>query len=463
MRNFGMLTNLALGLGCVAGAAAQLPGTGRAVAGLAWADSNMQSFMQSNDIRAGLLAISHNGVIVYQRGFGYLDEDEDQPIPENALVRIASCTKPFTGAAIQRLAANGVIDLEDHAFSLGQSGGGLLTLTPFGPLGDTRLRDIRVRHLLTHTAGWDRSPPNTDWTYEECQIAGDMGVSSPPGRSNTMRWILGQSLQFSPGMRYEYSNIGYLAAGLIVEEMSGTGLVTYLRQNILTPSMWVPSTDLRQGRTFQADQPAREAYYEGAQNWCVFQSECPGLRCSILCDSPYGSWDHEARIGQGGLVVSSATMLEFMKRYYIGAGSESIGAPVQPDWSGSHGGALTGVNCRAWQRGDGTNVFVWFNKRNGDEEEGNFGSLFADQINDNLAAQTNWPSEAVDGFWVLPGVAAPSVLGSYNYPFRSFLIALSQVTSGSKLNLKPGTESFSGTITTKLRLSAPLGTARIGG
>lgn len=445
-----------------AAASAQLPVTGRAVSQLSWADSNMQSFMQTNDIRAGLLAISHNGTVIYQRGFGYLDDDEDQPIPENALVRIASCTKPFTAAAIQRLIAQGHFTLQSHAFDLGQTDGGVLEIDPWPSLDDTRIRDIRIRHLLTHTSGWDRSVDG-DLTYEECQIAGDMDVSSPPGRERTMGWILGQHLNFSPGARTAYSNIGYLAAGLIVEQVSGDSLITYLRRNILTPSMWVPSTDLRGGRTFRADQPPREAYYEGPQYWCVFESECPGLRCSILCEAPYGSWDHEARVGQGGIVISPATALEFMNRYYVRSYSESIGMPVEPDWSGAHGGSLEGVNCRVWQRGDGTNVFIWFNKRNADEEDGNFAKMFADQIDNELDSQTNWPTAAMDGFWVQPGAFQISVLGSYNYPFRGFVNALNQLTDGSKVNLKTGSDPFVGTISTKLRLSAPLGAARIGG
>lgn len=443
-------------------ATAQLPVTGIPVAQLSWADSNMQSFMQANDIRGGLLAISRDGVIVYQRGFGYHNESESQPMPENALVRIASCTKPFTGAAIQQLAAAGDFTLESFAFNLGQTGGGVLNVTPWPSLGDSRLRNIRIRHLLTHSAGWDRGVVG-DWTYEECQIAGDMGVTSPPGRTNTMRWILGQPLQFAPGTDSAYSNIGYLAAGLIVEQVSGQSLITYLRQNVLTPTMWVPATDLRQGRTFRADQPAREAYYECLQNWCVFQSQCGGLRCSILVDSAYGSWDHEARIGQGGIVISAATALEFMSRYFVASGSQSIGMPVNPGAFGSHGGALVGVNCRFWQRGDGTNVFIWFNKKNADEEEGNFASMFATQIDDDLDAQTNWPTAAVDGFWVQPGPILVSVLGSYNYPFRGFANALAQLDNGSKVNLKPGTDTFVGTINKRLRLSAPQGVARIGG
>lgn len=444
-------------------ALAQLPTTGRFVSQLSWADTNMRDFMDTNDIRGGLLAISRNNVIVYQRGFGYHDDGEDQAMPENALVRVASCTKPFTGAAIQQLVDAGDFDMLDNAFELGQAGGGVLNITPFGGLGDSRLRDVTVQQLLTHMGGWDRGTVG-DWTYEECQIAGDMDVNSPPGRTNTMRWILGQPLQFTPGARADYSNIGYLAAGLIVEQESGLSLITYLRQNVLTPDMWVPSTDLRQGRTFREDQPAREAYYDGGDDWCVFEGDCAPLRCSVLSASAYGGWDHEARIGQGGLVISSATALEFMARYYVGSGSMFIGAPVDADDSGSHGGALTGVNCRFWQRGDGTNVFIWFNEKNDDEDGSNFASLFATRIDDELDTQTDWPTTAVDGFWVQPGIFGVGFLGSFNYPFLSFASAYAQLTDGSKVNLKPGSEPAAiGTYSKKMRLSAPLGLARLGG
>ncbi|CAG1003942.1 Protein flp [Phycisphaerales bacterium] len=473
MRGLPGTATLAVGalvLGSVE-ARGQLPVTGRSVSQLSWLDVEMQDLMAENGLRAGLLAVMHNGVIVYQRGFGYYDSGENTPIPENALVRIASCTKAYTGAAIQKLASEGVISLEDHVFDLGQAGGGLLPHDPYPSLGDSRLRDVRVRHLLTHTGGWNRATAG-DLTYEECQIAGDMGVTSPPGRNNTMRWILGRPLQFSPGMtpcgsaenpRGCYSNIGFLACGLIVEEVTGTGLVTYLRQNILTPNMWIPSTDLRQGRTFRADQPTREAWYDGGQNWCCFENECPGLRCSILVDAPYGSWDHEARVGQGGLVVSSTTMLELLKRYYVGAFSQQIGVPVSEPVNGSHGGALAGVNCRAWQRDDGTNVFVWFNQRNGDEDGDNYASLLAENIDAGLTAQTNWPTLAVDGFWVEPGTPAATYFGSYTVPFRGIPWAVGQMSDGSRANLKPGNYTYAGTISTKMRIRSPLGLARIGG
>lgn len=442
---------------------AQFTMTGLPVPELDWADTNLRNFIINNEITAGLLAISRNGVIVYQRGCGYLNEDLTVTIPENALVRIASCTKPFTGAAIQQLATAGNFNLGSNAFNLGQTGGGVLDITAFDGLGDSRLRNVTVGHLLQHMGGWNRGTVG-DWTYEECQIAGDMGVNSPPGRTNTMRWILGQPLQFAPGTNSAYSNIGYLACGLIVEQESGLSLISYLRQHVLTPNMWVPSTDLRQGRTFRDDQPVREAWYDSGLDWCVFQGECAPLRCSVLSDSAYGGWDHEARIGQGGLVVSAATMLQLANRYYVGSGSASIGAPVDPSWSGAHGGALDGVNCRIWQRGDGTNVFIWFNKKNDDEDGTNFASQFATQIDDELDAQTNWPTRAVDGFWVQLGTVGIGQLGSYNHPFQSMQFALTQLASGSRVNLKPGSEpTMTGTINTKLMLRAPQGAARLGG
>lgn len=455
-------TIAAAGITLTAGVFAQIPISGVPVPELNWADTNMRDFMSDNDITAGLLAISRNGVIVYQRGFGYHDADESIDMPENALVRIASCTKPFTGAAIQNLAIDFEFDMHDNAFDLGQPEGGLLPHDPFPSLGDSRLRDVTVFQLLTHEGGWDRTDPNTDWTYEECRIADELNVASPPGRTNTLRWILGQPLQFTPGTRSAYSNVGYLAAGLIVEEITGVGLLSYLRENILTPDMWVPSTDLRGGRTFPIDQPTREAWYDGGLGGCVFDSVCGGCGLQSV-EAAYGSWDHEARIGQGGLVVSAATMLQFANRYYVGSGSGNIGFPVDPTWSGSHGGALSGVNCRIWQRGDGTNVFIWFNKKNADEDGDNFAAMFSSRIDQELDSQAEWPTEAVDGFWVQPGGPLPfGYFGCFDDPFRGVEQALAFLADGSRVNVKPGSDPFTGMISTKLLLRAPQGTARIG-
>lgn len=457
----------------VATCAAQIPIRGVPVPELSWLDAAMTQIMEDNDISGGLLGIMRNGEIIYQRGFGWHDEPRATGMPENALVRIASCSKPFTAAVIRHLESLGALNVNEFAFDLGQAGGGILPHDPWPSLGDPRLSTVRVWHLYRHLGGWDRAAPVGDLTTEECQIAGDFGVTSPPGRDLTMRWILGQPLQFNPGTlgctnnegdpTSCYSNIGYLALGLIAEQRSGIGLVDYIRGQILTPEMWVPWTELRQARTFQSDQPPREAWYDDSLNWCVFQGRCTTLRCAEAVAAPYGSQDIEARIANGGLLVSTAAMLQFMDRYVVAQGSASIGLPRTSAASGGHGGSQPGVSCRARQRSDGINVFVWFNQRSGDESAPGYADALYDAIEGGLTNQANWPSVPVDGFWLKPATTPlPQTHGSYDRPFESMADALSKLGHGSRLNLKPGAHTFTGVISTKLQIRAPQGLAQLG-
>src|SRR5690606_2671848 len=121
------------------------------------------NYMDANAITAGVLGVMQDGRIVYLRGFG---EDYDgNDLPENALMRVASLSKPITAASIRRIAADGVIDLADNAFDLGQPGDGILDDDPWPAIGDNRFQNITVNHLLNHQGGWDHDTDN-DGTFE---------------------------------------------------------------------------------------------------------------------------------------------------------------------------------------------------------------------------------------------------------------------------------------------------------
>lgn len=94
-------------------------------------DALMTDFMCDRDIPGATLAISMDGVVVYERAFGWSDEDRAVAIEPDALMRIASVSKPITAAAIRELIEDGVLSLDSHAFDLGQSGGGVLSIDPF--------------------------------------------------------------------------------------------------------------------------------------------------------------------------------------------------------------------------------------------------------------------------------------------------------------------------------------------
>jgi hypothetical protein len=470
---------------CGANSRAELPITGRRVETLTDLDARMKNYMNDHGICAGVLGVMKDGRIVYLRGFGYCF-DGTTPLPENALFRLASCTKPITVAAARQLIAAGRFNLTSNAFNLGQAGGGLLDARaggeyePFPALWGGAFdsfgnkyshADIQVQHLIAHTGGWEHDP---DLTREERTIAAAMGTGSPPGRTNTVKYILGQPLQFEPGnspSSTPYSNEGYLALGLIVEQYSGMDLVSYIRSHVLTPDMWVPKTDIKQGRTFRKDyrcnppaissfQDEREPFYESSgEVTSVFDG------CEKAPD-PYGGWDHEARVAQGGLIASAATMLEFLNRYNVGCWHPDIGQPLSSfplTVDESKDGSLTGINTYAVQRTDGVNVFIAFNKKSSSGYAIDFYNDQLDSYLDTLASENfAWPKERCDGFWIEPGSNSGGGVGGYEDPFLGLGAALDYVKDGSKLRLKGGTSTWTGTITTRVLIDAPHETAIIG-
>ena len=352
---------------------------------LAVFDSLMVGFMSQHGIEAGALGIMRHGIIVFEKGFGWKDSPHREALPRDAMMRLASVSKPITAAAIRALIDDGVLALDDRVFDLGQEGGGVLELEPFPALGDARLVDVTVLHLLQHRGGWDRTIVG-DLTYREIEIAEAMSAPSPPGRINTVRYILGQPLESTPGSSYAYSNIGFLVLGLVIEELTGRDYLSYVFETVFEP-LGVSPGDLVQGRTFPQDRDDREPWYDYTGTGPnVFDPTGPSVRL------PSGGWDHEARIAQGGLVAPTRTVLEFLDVYQVAgdeigtrrSGSEGSG------WRWNHTGSLPGTNTLARQRGDGVNYVVLFNRR--PSSGSSYSSLIRSEIDALLdGGAIRWP------------------------------------------------------------------------
>jgi CubicO group peptidase (beta-lactamase class C family) len=310
-----------------------------------------------------------------------------EPLRPDSIFRLASVTKPFTAAAVRRLIADGRLSLSTRVFSLGVPGAGVLPYSPFGT-PDARLADITVDHLLKHRGGWDRDLVG-DLTYRERTIANAMGVTCPPGRENTVRYIMGQPLQYAPGSTYAYSNIGYLLLGLIVETISGQDYRTFVQANVIgldgsTTEDWLL------GRTFPSDQDLREPVYDDpvlASN--VFY---PAYSAAVTVERPYGSFDLEARTGQGRIVTRGLVLLRYLNRFQVAGDSIGGPRPAPGSWRWNHTGSQPGCNSLARQRGDGINYAVLFNKRPAS------GTDYASQIRTTLDSVfdnggiTTWPT-----------------------------------------------------------------------
>ncbi len=350
--------------------------------------SLLANFAGQNDIGAAAMGVMKDGEIVYDGAVGFMDGDRQGPIAPDVMMRIASVSKPVTAAAIRALAAARRLDFGDRAFDLGQEGGGILDIEPFPWQGDSRLADITVIHLLRHQGGWDREETE-DFVFRELRIAEAMSIPSPPGRVNTVRYVLGQPLQFAPGARSAYSNVGYLVLGLIIEEVSGQDYMTYVRESVFAP-LGVPPEDVIRGRTFPEDRSGREPWYAAAGTAVnVFDPTGPRVRW------PDGGWDHEAKVAEGGLVLTTRALLRFADSHRLWG--DDIGRPRSHSegagrWA-YHTGSLSGTNTLAHQRGNGITYVALFNRRPAGQPD--YAERFRSVVETRLNGLIEWPRQVV--------------------------------------------------------------------
>ena len=375
-----------------------LPVSGMPVPSMAALDIEILNIMHADDVQAGAVGIMKNGVVVYQRFFGWQDQAKTQPLPPETMMRIASVTKPQTAACIRTLIADGTINLTDNVFNVGQPGGGLLNIAPFNGLGDTRLANVTVEHCLRHRGGWNRNTTFGvgDLTYKEIEIKQDYNQDAPPTRTQLVSWILSQPLQHNPGSQFAYSNIGFLVLGLIIDQYTGKRPAEFLHERVLAPVGVLPE-EVELGRTFPVDRNPNEPWYDnqGSTSPNVYaslddlQNDPEGSKVP----SPDGGWNMEARVGQGGLIATPRALLHFLDNYQV-AGT-NIGVPrnkasESTSWNFVHTGALSkGTNSIAHQWGDGYCFVALFNR--------------------NKIGGTDYSVQARDAFRTLLGSGAISV------------------------------------------------------
>ncbi|MBL7818726.1 MAG: serine hydrolase [Saprospiraceae bacterium] len=204
--------------------------------GMETADKKVTDFMKKWSIEGGSIAVLKDGRLVYAKGFGYADVNEQRAVTPYSVFRIASVTKPVTCIAIMQLVEKGVIGLDDKVF--GATG----LLPEYNNLiTDNRMRSITVRQILKHQGGWNRKWDSNGKAYSpefEPTINKKDEIIASEGeytRKATMDFMVKRKLDFKPGDSTEYSNFGYFVLGRIIVKKSGLTYENYLRQNIFEP------------------------------------------------------------------------------------------------------------------------------------------------------------------------------------------------------------------------------------
>lgn len=198
---------------------AQQPGPGLA-RGIAQADSIVAEAVAQERVPGAVLLVAQNGRVLHERAYGYaqlyeLREGrverlaEPRPLHTGTLFDLASVTKVMaTTFAVMLLVDRGALDLD----------------APVGrylpELRDSPHTAITVRHLLTHSSGLYRWQP----IYYHAHDAAE-----------ALAHIDRLPLEFEIGAGRQYSDLGFMLLGLIVERVSGRRLDAFVREELYEP------------------------------------------------------------------------------------------------------------------------------------------------------------------------------------------------------------------------------------
>ena len=174
-------------------------------------DALVTKSLTDTGVPSASIAVVRGDRIVLAKAYGKQSETRAVADPK-APYQIASISKQFTAAAILLLEDQGKLSLDDHVSDY----------IPGITDGDT----ITIRQLLSHTSGLQDYWPQ-DYSFK--------AMATPVTPQQIVdRWAK-KPLDFAPGTQWQYSNTGYVVAGMIVEKVSGMKLLPFLQAHIFQP------------------------------------------------------------------------------------------------------------------------------------------------------------------------------------------------------------------------------------
>jgi CubicO group peptidase (beta-lactamase class C family) len=272
------------------------------------ADKVLKDAVSKGDVPGVTAAATDAKGATYEAGFGKRVLGEPADMTPDTVGWIASMTKAITGAAAMQLVERGKLKLDAPAKEVAPQLGDVAVLDGFDSAGKPKTRkakrDITLRHLLTHTAGFGYDI----WSPE---VGKYMEAMEVPGVISCQNKALTTPLLFDPGERWFYGiNIDW--AGKMVEAASGKKLGQYMHDNILGP-LGMDSTGFK--ITDSMRKRLAKIHHRGADG---------ALQPDTALELPQ---EPEFEMGGGGLYSTAGDYLKFV-RMMLNQGKSDKGEAV---------------------------------------------------------------------------------------------------------------------------------------
>ena len=194
-------------------------------------DAVLKNGISRGDAAGVSAVVANREGVIYEGAFGERTLGSGVAMTPDTVGWIASMTKAITSVAAVQCVERGLLKLDAPAKNVCPELGKVGVLTGFdgsgNPITRPPKRDITLRQLLTHSAGFSYDIWNTD--MQKVQAA--LGIPSVTECKNK---ALTLPLLFDPGEAWEYGiNIDW--AGKMIEAVSGKKLGQYLKENVFDP------------------------------------------------------------------------------------------------------------------------------------------------------------------------------------------------------------------------------------
>ncbi len=237
----------------------------------------MQPYVDARTFMGSVL-VAKKGKTIFSNSYGMADLEWSIPNSPTTRFNIASMTKQFTAAAILLLEDRGKLKTSDP-------------VKKYLPDAPASWNNITIYHLLTHTSG----------------IANDAARYQPgPPELLVFNDI---PLDFQPGERWSYTNLGYITLGYLLEKVSGQSYEAFVQENLFKP-LGMNDSGLF---TYIPVIPRRASgYWPGRQG--IENAERPDFRLNFSSGSLYSTTEDLLRWEEGlfGGKLLSAKSLQKM-------------------------------------------------------------------------------------------------------------------------------------------------------
>ena len=180
-------------------------------------DSLVVTYMSKNKIPGLSLAIVKNGSVSKLTAYGISSIQNNVKVDINTTFELASLTKQFTAAAILKLQQDGKLNVDDY-------------LHQYFPECPEHWKAITIKQLLWHTSGLPGMFPHDSFTQKSftgySQMTAEqldiMMQTNTVSKDLAIKSIITDSLDFKPGSAYNYSDVGYLLLGIVIDNITGS-------------------------------------------------------------------------------------------------------------------------------------------------------------------------------------------------------------------------------------------------